>query len=93
MTKFNFLSLWVVIQQHTPLDVVQVNLENNTNNKHFFFSLDMGRTCKILNDSKIQKSESVYFLQILRDKLRRLYCHHDNKAKNPEPLKVKTVSW
>lgn len=41
MTKFNFLSLWVVIQQHTPLDVVQVNLENNTNNKHFFFSLDI----------------------------------------------------
>lgn len=36
MTKFNFLSLWVVIQQHTPLDVVQVNLEKNTNNKHFF---------------------------------------------------------
>lgn len=29
MTKVNFLSLWVVVEQHTPLYVVQVNLEDN----------------------------------------------------------------
>lgn len=31
MSKFNFLGLWVVIQQHTPLDIVEAYLENNNN--------------------------------------------------------------
>lgn len=34
-----------------------------------------------------QKSESVYFSQIFRDYLRRLYCHHANKALNLESTK------
>lgn len=38
--------------------------------------------------TQIQKSESVYFLQIFRDYLRRLYCHHSNKALNLESPKL-----
>lgn len=38
MSKFNFLGHWVVIQQHTPLDIVEVYLENNKNLVLFFIS-------------------------------------------------------
>lgn len=31
MAKFNFLGHWVVTQQHTPLYIVEVYLENNNN--------------------------------------------------------------
>lgn len=30
MTKVNFLRLWVVVEQDTPLYVVQVNLKDNS---------------------------------------------------------------
>lgn len=61
MTKVNFLSLWVVVEQHTPLYVVQVNLEDN-NESFGHFSLGVtAETCKMQNGSKTQKSESVYF--------------------------------
>lgn len=29
VSEFNLLGLWIVIQKHTPLDVVEVNLENS----------------------------------------------------------------
>lgn len=39
MSKFNFLGLWVVIQQHTPFDVVEAYLKNNDNIVYFFLEL------------------------------------------------------
>lgn len=59
MSKFNFLGHWVVIQQHTPLDIVEVYLENNKNLVLFFISFQNSGlnlyNAKWLKDSEIRK--------------------------------------
>lgn len=88
MTKVDFLSLWVVVEQHAPLNVVQVYLKKAKQiDSVCFLSGVTAAEFKMQNGSTTQQSESVYFWQILRDKLRRLYCHH---VKSPEQLLMKS---
>lgn len=58
MTKFNFLGLWVVTQQHAPLDIIEAYLKNN----HIFIScMDLRLNVYNFERLKTRKSESVYF--------------------------------
>lgn len=55
MSKLNFLGLGVVIQQHTPLNIVEVYLENK--NTLIFLSGRRGKSLNIdmTQDLKIRK--------------------------------------
>lgn len=55
MSKLNFLGLCVVIQQHTPLNIVEVYLENK--NTLIFLSGRRGKSLNIdmTQDLKIRK--------------------------------------
>lgn len=59
MSQFNFLRHWVVIEQHAPLDIVEVYLESKTTLFDLFKSSWLNlNTLKWL---KVSESESVYF--------------------------------
>lgn len=55
MSKLNFLGLCVVIQQHTPLNIVEVYLENK--NTPIFLSSRWGKSLNVdmTQDLKIRK--------------------------------------
>lgn len=65
MSEFNFLWLWVVIQQHTSLDIVEIYLEKKRK-EAFFLSQNLDLTFTLLNDSDSEIRKRLLFTNLQR---------------------------